>query len=182
MAGIQVRIKGLKPAMAALNRLAGADLAPRIETAMLKALEPTLADAQRRAPSKTGKLRRSIRVDVSKYRHPRTFVAVDIKLAPYAYLLEYGHQVRTPRGFLSRRKGATAAGLAAGRAFVGPLQFVQARPYFRPAITAHRNQIVADISREITDIYDELLQQGKADLIEELTVQEIGKAKFSISI
>ena len=179
MAGIQIRIKGLKPAVAALNRLGGADFAPRLEAAMLRALEPTFADAQRRAPlGKSGKLRRSIHVDVSKYRHPRTYVAVDIKLAPYAYLVEYGHQVRTPRGFLSRRKGATVAGQMSGHAFIGPLQFVQARPYFRPAITAHREQIVADISREITDIYDELLQQGKAELIEELSVQEIAKVSI----
>ena len=82
-------------------------------------------DAKQRAPKRTGKLRRSIKAKRGKKRgklFSTAFAAVDVKVARYAYLVEYGTRHSAPK------------------------------PYFRPAVDAKRDEVMRTVNDGIAEL------------------------------
>lgn len=108
--------KGVIGLTKALKRIEGFEAAfadQRMEPILLQAAKMVAERAAANAPVRTGKLRDSLRswVGTRKAKNPAALAAVDRKIAPHAYLVEYG------------------------------TQFAAAHPYFRPALAEMRGPV-----------------------------------------
>ena len=122
-----------------LRRLTPEVIRSAIGFAAQTALAPVVADAQSRAPVRTGKLRQSVQLKT------RTNIGqVEVTLGtgvPYGHLLERGHNI-VARG--PNRKGLAAGVAARGltqRRKQGASGFVAARPFAVPAYQAREAEV-----------------------------------------
>lgn len=109
-----IEVDGLEEAIRKVQSIVSAVEAKDVEKVLLEGAKIVQGEAKRRAPYRTGKLRRSIKAKIGKRRSKMVagaFAAVDFKVAPHAYLVEYG----TSR--------------------------MRARPYFRPAWEATKDEV-----------------------------------------
>jgi hypothetical protein len=120
------------------------------------ALNPTIRLARSLAPRETGKLARSIRVQI----RTRRGLQVAIVGTPYGHLVEYGH--RLVRGGHVLREGARGIrriegvlrGPRGGRYTGQVIGFVQPKPFARPALAATLPEIEAAVKEDIENSLD----------------------------
>lgn len=126
---LDVGADGIDEARAAIGRvsatLAGDGLVPICAAAML----PVMNDAKARAPFRTGTLRRGITITEQRKAGRDVRVAVGVsKGVPYARRIEYGFSGKDARG----------------RTYNQP-----PRPYLRPALDAHRAEVIAEVGNAV---------------------------------
>lgn len=129
--GQNIALEGLDQLEMKLKRLAGVIDDEALENRMLSGAELIKNDAVMRAPlGPTGNLRRGIvakKFDRKIPGQPSAFVAVDYRIAPHAHLVEFG-----------ARGGQ-----------------MPAKPFFRPAIDANRENVKTIIKTGTWEIIED---------------------------
>lgn len=134
MANITVKIDGLSDVQRKLEALEDAVAADVMEKAVLIGAKIIQEDASRRAPRRTGKLAKSIEIEVKEKSRNSVSVAVGpSKEAFYGKFVELGHAV--VRG---RRK--------AEKKVVG---HVPAKPFLRPAIDENEDAVKRTVAETL---------------------------------
>ena len=117
------KFEGVRLAISKFGKLENAVSGRATEEASLKKAKVIAEDARSRAPrGPTGNLKRSLIARLLEKRgdNPRVAVAaVDRKIAPHGHLIEWGTSK------------------------------MAARPYFRPAVDAHKEGIAKDIKKRV---------------------------------
>ncbi len=134
MASITVKIEGLDNLKRKLEALEDAAAADVLEEAVLAGARIVQEDASRRVSKRTGKLARSIEVEVKEKSRGSVFVAVGpTKEAFYGKFVELGHAL--VRGSKKAKKKV--------------LGHVPARPFLRPAIDENEGKVKRAISNAL---------------------------------
>jgi HK97 gp10 family phage protein len=127
---VTVEVQGKEEFAKTLLALAKALPNDKVEPVMLEGAKTVAAAAKAKAPQgPTGNLRKAVKAKQLKQisNYPRSAAAaVDRKVAPHSYIIEYGTKPR-------HQKSGRYTGL-------GP-----ARPFFRPAVDANREPVYRSI-------------------------------------
>jgi len=122
MGNITFKIEGIMETVKVLDEISNSLKGKAMDKTLLKEAEIIAEDARDRAPlGPTGNLKRSLHAKMldEKTRFPHVAIAaVDRKIAPHAWIIEFGSS-RAP-----------------------------AHPYLRPAIDAHANKVIGNIKNE----------------------------------
>ncbi len=133
--GQNIALEGLDQLEMKLKRLAGVIDDEALENRMLSGAELVRDDAVRMAPlGPTGNLKRGIiakKFDRKIPGHPSAFVAIDYRIAPHAHLVEFG-----------ARGGQ-----------------MPAKPFFRPAIDANRENVKTIIKNGTWEVIEDEVRQ-----------------------
>lgn len=125
--GIWVQVEGLDEAVRRVQSLMYALEAKEVEKVLEKGMREVRDEAKRRVPVRTGLLKSAIKARIGKRRGrfvANAFAAVDYKKAPHAYLVEYG------------------------------TRHSQAKPYFRPAWDAKKDEVKKQIEEDLRKLLE----------------------------
>ncbi len=129
---MSVDIKGLDELERRIKSLRSALEAKEVEGILVEGARIIRDDAKRRAPlGPTGNLRRGVKAKKGKRRgkmYSTAFAAMDWKVAPHAYLVEYGTSK------------------------------MRARPYFRPAIDSMKDQVRQTVQAGVDKLLQEAIR------------------------
>jgi HK97 gp10 family phage protein len=129
-----VHVEGLKEFLAKIKALEVATPTKVVRTALNSAAALVVADAQRRAPSRSGALKASIRASSTP-----TFARVSEGSAavPYAGFIDYGNKVRSGRGV--------------GRGDSQARPFIRTGRVLYPAFRAQRESVITQLNTTLRD-------------------------------
>jgi len=131
-AKMRLEIQGLDELERRIKSLRSALEAKDVEEILVKGARLVRDDAKRRAPrGPTGNLRRGVKAKKGKRRgkmYSTAFAAMDYKVAPHAYLVEYGTSK------------------------------MRARPYFRPAVDSMKDQVRQTVQAGIDKLLQEAIR------------------------
>ena len=136
---INIEIQGKEAFEKTLLALAKALPNNKVEPVMMEGAKVIAAAAKAKAPQgPTGKLKKAVKAKMLKQigNYPRSAAAaVDRKIAPHAFIIEYGTKPRYQKS--GRYTG------------IGP-----AIPFFRPAVDANKGRIQHDIITKLGNMID----------------------------
>jgi HK97 gp10 family phage protein len=162
MAGLTISLQGDKQLLAALQQLSQDMQGELLEKALTAGAMIVANDAKRRAPVKTGNLRRSIHIggqgagaeggDIGRPAQPANGAAVQVGTnVEYAAIHEYGGII-TP-------KTAKALRFKIGDKWVMTQRVqIPARPYLRPALDENEAAVKDEVSKALQALIEQAVK------------------------
>ena len=140
---INIEIQGKEAFEKTLLALAKALPNDKVEPVMLEGAKVVAAAARAKAPQgPTGKLKKAVKAKMLRQigNYPRSAAAaVDRKIAPHAYIIEYGTKPRYQKS--GRYTG------------IGP-----AIPFFRPAVDTNKGRIQDEVITKLGNLIDSAMK------------------------
>lgn len=161
---MKVQVSGLKEALEALRELPKGTDKRTIRAAMIDAVQPIVATAQKLAPEDEGDLKDSMiatpRVEASQRSAVGRTRKTDVRAfagpnysegqgysAPHAHLVEFGTSARYTTGGKSKPKGVYS-----GR--------MPAQPFMRPAFDAGKMKFIRDMQARLITLVDKAVRRA----------------------
>lgn len=156
-------IVGLDEFKGRLKKLDDAAAGKALERAARAGALPIRNEASRRAPKRTGTLRRSIHIETIAVKPKAALVAIGTDLE-YAAIHEFGGVIHHPGGtpyilIDSQVRFVSKANAPAGAPVTAPHDIpVPARPYLRPAFDTKKEEAVKEIGIVLKQILEAALR------------------------